>query len=150
MSKKKPSPPEESSDLFGTQPRKKSVRKGRPPVLPKGFEAYMDDLTQHSEAWITRFREVWFMGPERPFERPSLAGKDQSDVLERYEDAIETLRVMAKCAKDGQTWLAKGQASAKEVLAKKKASKRPKAEQSSGASGSDEEQCSVMDELEKL
>ena len=49
MSKKKPSPPEESSDLFGTQPRKKSVRKGRPPVLPKGFEAYMDDLMQHSE-----------------------------------------------------------------------------------------------------
>ena len=81
MSKKKPSPPEESSDLFGTQPRKKSVRKGRPPVLPKGFEAYMDDLTQHSEAWITRFREVWFMGQNAPLSVLALLGRIKATFL---------------------------------------------------------------------
>ena len=150
MSKKKPNPPEESNDLYAEPPRKKPVRKGRPAVLPKGFEAYMDDLMQHSEAWITRFKEVWFMGPERPFDRPSLAGKNKEDVLRRYADAIDTLRLMAKHAKDGQAWLAKGQAFAKKMLAEKKASKRPKAEQSSEVPGSDEEQCGVMDELEKL
>jgi hypothetical protein len=66
------------------------------------------------------------------------------------ENAIDTLRLMAKCAKDGQAWLAKGQAFVKEMLAEKKASKRPKAQQSSEVSGSDEEQCSVMDDLKKL
>ena len=90
------------------------------------------------------------MGPERPFERPGLAGKNEEDVLGRYADAIDTLRLMAKHAKDGQAWLAKGQAFAKKMLAEKKASKRPKAEQSSEVPGSDEEQCGVMDELEKL
>ena len=145
MSKKKPNPPEEPGELLGAQPRKKPVRRGYP-VLPRGFDAYMDDLMQHSEAWITRFKEVWFMGPERPFERPKLTGKNGDKVLKRYEEAIDTLRVMAKCAKDGQAWLAKGEAFAKEVLAKMK---KP-SEQSSEILGSDEEQCSVMDELKKL
>jgi hypothetical protein len=90
------------------------------------------------------------MGPERPFERPGLAGKNEEDVLGRYADAIDTLRLMAKHAKDGQAWLAKGQAFAKELLVEKKASKRSKAEQSSEVSGSVEEQCNVMDDLKKL
>ena len=146
MSKKKPSPPEDSGDFFGVQPRRKPVRKGRPLVLPEGFEANMDDFIQHSDAWIRRFKEVWFMGPERPLECPRLAGMNEGDVLECYAEAIETLGIMTKLVKDGQICLEQGQAFAKEVLANMK---NPP-EQSSDVPELDEEQCSVMDELKNL
>ena len=148
MSKKNPSPPEESGDLFGTQPRKKMVRMGKPRAKHEGLQACMDNFRKESEAWINHFVDDWFRSGS-PLERPVDARKCH-DALDLYSDALETLRVMANCVTRGQTCLKKGQAFAKQVLAETQASKRPKAEQSSDVPEMGEEQCDVMDELKRL
>lgn len=112
-----------------------------------GFKC-IEDFIRETSTWNNHFRDDWFR-PANPLGRPRDAG-ECPDALELYEAAIKELQAMAELVKNGQGWLAKGQAFAKKSLAEKKASKRPKAEQSSEVPGSDEEQCSVMDELEKL
>jgi hypothetical protein len=88
MSKKKK--PEEY-EFFTGRVIKRS-RPGRPPSKPEGLENCLEDFSDHTWAWVYRFREVW-SDPGQPFKYARGAG-DCPNCLELYEDAIKAIKMV--------------------------------------------------------
>jgi hypothetical protein len=108
----------------------------------------MDNFLQKSEAWINHYNDDWFRSSS-PLLCPHDAYKC-AEALAMYADTIDTLRVMAKCVKNGQVWLKKGQAYAKEMLASMKNPSVQLDAEHSGTPESDEEQDDYgLDQLEE-